>query len=76
MGTMRILDSTGDTTVTWAPDDPASLLEAEALFDRLRSERKIPFARVVGAPAREAERIARFDPDAEEIVWVRPVAGG
>jgi predicted trehalose synthase len=76
MGTMRILDRTGDTCVAWTLDDPASLAEAEALFDRLQAECKIPFARAAGAPAAEAERIARFDPAAEEILWVRPVAGG
>lgn len=76
MGTMRILHETGDTTVQWALDDPASLAEAEALFERLRAECKIPFARAAGAPAREAERVGRFDPTAEEILWVRPVAGG
>ena len=76
MGTMRILDRTGDTCVAWSLDDPASLAEAEILFDRLRAECKIPFARATGAPAADAERIAAFDPAAEEIVWVRPVAGG
>ena len=76
MGTMRILDHTGDTTLAWSVDDPASLAEAEALFDRLRAERKIPFARAAGAPAGDAERVRSFDPAAEEIVWVRPVTGG
>lgn len=76
MGTMRILDETGDTTLTWALDDAESLVEAEALFERLRAERKIPFARAVGAPATEAERVHRFDPTADEILWIRPVAGG
>jgi hypothetical protein len=76
MGTMRILDHTGDTCIAWSLDDPASLAEAEALFARLHQERKIPFARAVGAPAGDAERVQRFDPSAEEIVWVRPVQGG
>jgi hypothetical protein len=76
MGTMRILDETGDTTITWAVDDPATIAEAEALFARLVRERKIPFARPAGAPADAAEKISAFDPDAEEIVWVRPIAGG
>lgn len=76
MGTMRILDHTGDTMVAWSLDDPASLTEAAARFDQLLAERKIPFARAAGAPAAEAERVRTFDPTAEEIVWVRPVAGG
>ncbi len=76
MGTMRILDSTGDTLVDWEVDDHAAVREAEALFARLTAERRIPFARAAGAPAAEAEQIRRFDPQAEEIIWVRPVAGG
>lgn len=76
MGQMRILDHSGDTTVTWALDDPASIAQAEAVFARLLRERKIPFARPAGAPADDAERITAFDPHAEEIVWIRPVAGG
>lgn len=76
MGMMRILDETGDTTITWAVDDPTTIAEAEALFVRLVTERKIPFARAAGSPADEAEKISTFDPNAEEIVWVRPIAGG
>ena len=73
---MRILDETGDTTITWAVDDPATIAEAERVFDRLVAQAKIPFARPAGSPAGEAEKISAFDPNAEEIVWVRPVAGG
>ena len=73
---MRILDETGDTTITWAVDDPATIAEAEAVFTRLVGQAKIPFARLAGAPAAAAEKIAAFDPNAEEIVWVRPIAGG
>jgi hypothetical protein len=76
MGTMRVLDRSGDTTVAWAVDDPASVQHAEELFDRLAAERKIPFARPSGGEASEAERITAFDASLEEIVWVRPVAGG
>ncbi len=76
MGTMRLLDGTGDTLVDWDVEDAAAVREAEALFARLATERRIPFARRAGAAAADAERIDRFEPDAEEIIWVRPVAGG
>jgi hypothetical protein len=76
MGTMRILDSTGDTLVDWAIDDEAAVREAEDLFARLSSERRIPFARPPGCTAEDAERITEFDPGLEEIIWVRPIAGG
>lgn len=76
MGVNRILDENGDTTVAWDITDVESLKIAEDLFERLRSERKIPFARAVGAPADDAVQIRDFDPNAEEIIWVRPIAGG
>lgn len=76
MGTMRILDSTGDTLVDWEIDDQAAVREAEELFARLSAERRIPFARASGTIAEDAERITTFDPGLEEIIWVRPIAGG
>jgi hypothetical protein len=76
MGTMRILGSTGDTLVDWDVDDEAAVRQAEELFAQLTRERKIPFARPAGATAAEAEQINTFDPSAEEIIWVRPIAGG
>ncbi len=76
MGTMRILDSTGDTLVTWDVDDEPAVRQARALFEERARERKIPFARMAGAAANDAERISAFDPEADEIIWVRPIAGG
>ena len=76
MGTMRILDHSGDSTVTWDLDDEPAVRAAEELFERLAAESKMAFARPVGAPAEEAERITRFDPTVEEIIWVRPIQGG
>jgi hypothetical protein len=76
VGVMRILDSSGDTTVAWDTLDASSIQQAKKLFERLAGERKIPFARAVGAPAEETIQIKAFDPGAEEIIWVRPIAGG
>jgi hypothetical protein len=76
MGTMRIIDESGDTTVVWEEANAASLTKAEAVFNRLRDQRHLAFARPRGAPAGDAERIYAFDPEADEIVWVRPIAGG
>lgn len=77
MGTLRILDSSGDTAVTWDLADHDTVRAAEELFERLlKTERKIPFARPAGAPADQAVQIARFDPQADEILFVRPIQGG
>lgn len=77
MGTMRVLDSTGDTAVAWEIGDTEAVQEAEALFRRLlNDERRMAFARPAGAKADEAELIRTFDPAAEEILMVRPIQGG
>lgn len=76
MGTMRIIDETGDTTVVWTEGDADSVIRAEGAFNRLRDKRHLAFARAPGAPAEEAERVYAFDPVAEEIVWARPITGG
>lgn len=76
MGTMRILDHSGDTAVTWDLDDETTVRVAEELFERLTAQSKMAFARSTDAPAYEAEQIRCFDPAAEEIIWVRPIQGG
>ncbi len=76
MGTMRIIDETGDTTVAWEKGDSASIARAEGVFNQLRDKRHLAFARGQGAPAEDTERIFSFDATAEEILWVRPIAGG
>jgi hypothetical protein len=45
MGLMRIIDETGDTVVTWAPDDAATVAEAARIFRSLELERRMAFAR-------------------------------
>jgi hypothetical protein len=76
MGMMRILDHTGDTAVTWDLDDETTLRAAEEIFEREAAQSKMAFARPLGAPVEQAERIRSFDPAAEEIIWVRPIQGG
>ena len=76
MGTMRILDRTGDTVVAWSAEEAATLERAEAVFEQQLSAKKMAFARAEGALADEAERIYAFDPNAAEIIWVRAIQGG
>jgi hypothetical protein len=77
LGTIRILDSSGDTELAWDLADHETVRAAEEVFERLLvTERKIPFARRAGAPADSAVQIREFDPVAEEILFVRPITGG
>ena len=75
MGKLRILSKLGDTTVQSDPKTGAeeAVREAERIFRQELSSGSTAF-RVSGtAPA---ERIASFDPRAEQIVMVPRVAGG
>jgi len=77
VGTIRILDSSGDTAVAWDITDTETVRAAEELFRRLMvTDKKIPFARPLGASSDTAVQIDEFDPRAEEILFVRPIAGG
>jgi hypothetical protein len=76
MGTMRILDQTGDTVITWSVEQAATLERAEAVFEQMLAAKKMAFARPEGGQADDAERIYAFEPNCEEIIWVRPIQGG
>ncbi len=74
MGVMRILNSSGDTEVSWDLSDDEALANAARLFDELVSEGKLAFERNGSQTA--TTRVTEFHPDADEIIWVRPLQGG
>ena len=74
MGTMAIPDHTGHTSVTWRSDDPGSVQLAERTFTELTDRRLVPFAR--RTPTGDFAQIRGFEPEVDEIVWVRPLQGG
>lgn len=76
MGVMRVLDETGDSVISWSPEDASATRAARRAFDAQRCKGHLAFARPDGAPADSAEFTREFDPGAEEIIWVRPVRGG
>jgi len=78
---MRILNDSGDRRVDWDvtraregdSEAMAAIASAEAIFAEARRQGGTAVRFRTGAPA---ERIDRFDPDAEQIVIVPRVAGG
>jgi hypothetical protein len=76
LGKMRILDETGDTTIEWTVDDDEALRRAETLFRQQMNARQMAFSRPAQGTVEDADRIFAFDPNAEEIIWVRPIQGG
>lgn len=70
---MSILDRTGDTVITWAPENAAEVAEAADRFVREIGSGAHAYRVTAGeAPV----LIQRFDPQAEEIVITAPLIGG
>ena len=75
MGTMRILDASGDTAVAFDTNDPIELERVRVLFDELIGhEKRLAFAHSGGGV--DPVLIREFDPTAHEIVVTRALAGG
>lgn len=81
MPMLRILNAGGDRNITWnleALDNgdaeaESAVREAERIFAEERLCGATAFRVAPGAPA---ERLNEFDPRAEEIVVIPPIAGG
>lgn len=72
MGKLRILNESGDREIPWAIGDAESLRIAEEAFFEHQKHGFAAFAKVNGSH----ELIKSFDPHAEEILIVGPLAGG
>jgi len=68
-----VLSSKGDDVLEFKPDNAAAVNEAQALFDRLRSQKYAAF-KVDGAT--QGEQIRSFDPNAETILMTPPIVAG
>ena len=82
MPSLRILNASGDTSITWdteayAAGDPealAAVAEAERLFAAGRAAGGEAFVVKEGAPAR---RLTRLEPSMkEDVVLIPPMVGG
>jgi len=80
MSVLRILNGSGDTSVSWDPEqvgtDPeasAAVAEAERLFARARAAGAVAFRISADRPA---TRLDTFDPEAEEILVIPAMVGG
>lgn len=71
-----ILDHTGHTAVAYAPTEE-DLARAEADFHRLtREEGRAAFALLPGGKTTEPEHVTALPRDAEEVMFILPLAGG
>ena len=75
MKTIRRLDATGDTAVTFDESDVRATKEAKALFEKLMGEGRVPFAtnRANGEPDK---KLANFNEVENETVFIPRISGG
>jgi len=73
--TIRYLDHTGDTCLTFADTDVKAKAEAKALFDRLTKAGQPAFA-VKRAGGAEDMKITSFDQIENETIIIPRIAGG
>ncbi len=81
MGVLRVLSHHGDDKLAWDhtavvagdPEAVAAVREAERIFEEQR-QRGATAVKVM--PGRPAERINKFDPEAEQILMIPRVVGG
>lgn len=71
---MRVMDGSGDTRIIWDPANEDEVAQARKTFDDLKAKRFVGFK--VGQGGKKGEQVAEFDPAAEKLILVPPMAGG
>ena len=74
MGVLRILGPSGDTAVTWNPNDLDDVADVRRRFDEIVDEGYLVFE--LDPQTKEGEQIRTFDPKARELRAFRPLQGG
>lgn len=74
MGEMEVLDSSGHTRHIWDCDNPAEIEAARSTFNALTGKGYRAFN--VKKDGNEGTPMKTFDPEAEKMILVPPIAGG
>lgn len=73
MGVINHLNGTGHTATVWDPTDAAETAAAASEFLRLKGQGNLMVETAKGS---DAKQVHSFNPNAEEIVAMRPLQGG
>jgi hypothetical protein len=74
MGTMAVLDQTGDTQTTWNRDNPDEVEQARRTFNDLKKKRFLIYK--VDKHGQKGEIMREFDPDAQMLIAAPALVGG
>lgn len=72
---MCCMDHTGDTKIMWSKDNEDEVANARRSFEDFKKKGYTAF-RVAGKKGEPGEQMREFDPDAERIIFAKPMAGG
>jgi hypothetical protein len=72
VGMLRVLNDTGDSAVTWKPGNKVETEAAEIAFKAFQREGSLAFEQKDGRDV----QVKEFNPDATDIIIVRPISGG
>lgn len=75
-GELRIMGTKGDTKIIWDSDNDEEVANARSTFDELVGDKKFAAFAVKGRKGEKGEQIRKFDPEAERLILVPPMAGG
>ena len=75
MGSLSMLGQKGDTKVSWDPSNTGEVALAKKVFDEGKAKGFAAY-KTKGGEWRKGEQIKTFDPEAERIILIPPMAGG
>jgi len=70
---IAVMNSSGDKSIEWSLDDPQSVMEAERLFERIKSKGGAIFKAQPGGES--GGKLHNFDPR-EDMIAVPRIVGG
>jgi hypothetical protein len=71
---LRVMGGKGDTKIIWNPDNTDEVANARRSFDDMTGKGFRAFA--VARAGAKGDRVHEFDPEAEKLIIVPPMAGG
>jgi hypothetical protein len=74
MGTMSVLDQTGDTKTIWDKNNPVEVESARKTFNDLKAKGYIAYT--VKDDGKKGEILVNFNSELERIILSPPVCGG
>lgn len=76
MHSFEVMGKEGDTKSIWDKNNPDEVEAAKRQFNHLVVEKKFAAFYVHGKEGDKGEQMRTFDPKAERIIFVPPMAGG